>query len=106
MNTTEPFSLSRPIGIKTPGSEKERGSKPFVKRLNAVKSNFSSVHLCSSYWAPTTCQGLWKELGFATVPDIMGLTVYGGARAINRNINWKMCPVLGTHDQDPVSPSQ
>ena len=75
-----------------------------MKRLNAVKSNFSSVHLCSSYWAPTMCQGLSKELGFATVPDIMELTVYGGARAINRN--WKMCPMLGTHDQDPVSPSQ
>ena len=57
-NTPEPFSLSRPKRIKTPGSEKERGSKPFVGKLNTVKSDFSSVHLCSSYWAPTMCQAL------------------------------------------------
>ena len=40
------------------------------------------------------CQTVWEELGFPMVPDIVELTGYGGAQAINRN--WKMCPVLGT----------
>ena len=52
LNVSKALSHSRPVGKKTPGSEKGRGSKPFVRRLYTIKSNFSSVHLCSSSQAP------------------------------------------------------
>lgn len=46
-----------------------------MRRLNAIKPNFSSIHLCNSYGAPTLCQALWKESGFAIIPDMLELTV-------------------------------